>query len=207
MQAVLVGNRKGGVGKTMAATTLAGALAAGGAAVALADADRQRSSLGWLERRPASAAPIRGLDWTKSGDVGEVPKRIDWLVIDAPGALRGGKAEALIAEARAVIAPVQPSVFDTDSTAAFLAEIEELKRVRKGKVEIHVLANRVRPGAAAAELDAFLAGLGRPAVAHIAERAAYGRLARDGLTVFDRSTAALIPLRHQWRPVLDALGA
>lgn len=208
MQAVLIGNRKGGVGKTMLATTLAAALANRGGSVALADADRQHSSLGWLARRPAWAAPIRGLDWQKSGAIGDVPKGIDWLVIDAPGALKGGRAEALIAEARAVIAPVQPSVFDAESTASFIAEIEEIKRVRKGKVPVHVIANRLRAGTrAAAELDAFLKELGREAVAHISDRAIYGQLARDGLAIFDRSTRGMEPVKAQWRSVLAVLDA
>ena len=96
MRTVLIANRKGGVGKTMMAVTIASALANRGERVALADADRQQSSLGWLKRRPATVAQLRGLNWSKSADIGENPKSLDWLVIDAPGALKGAKAQALI---------------------------------------------------------------------------------------------------------------
>ena len=67
---ILVTNLKGGCGKTTIATNLAGAFAKGGFKTALADVDRQRSSLGWLELRPTTAATIHGLDWHK--DAGEV---------------------------------------------------------------------------------------------------------------------------------------
>ena len=53
MRTMLVANRKGGCGKTMAAITIAGGLAARGGAVALADADPQKSALRWLKHRPA----------------------------------------------------------------------------------------------------------------------------------------------------------
>ena len=151
MRTVLVANRKGGCGKTLTAVTLAAALAGRGGAVALADADPQKSALRWLKRRPATAAPILALDWTKADDVGEAPKRLDWLVIDAPGALKGSRAEALIGEAEAVLTPVLPSAFDADSTRRFLKEIEELKRVRKGKAVVRLLANRTRASGKAVE--------------------------------------------------------
>jgi len=206
MKTILVANRKGGCGKTMAAITLASALASGGGRVALADADPQRSAMRWLKHRPADVPAIAGLDWTRTGDVGEVPKGIDWLVIDAPGAIRGGRAEALIAEARAVIAPVLPSYFDADATRRFLKDIEDIKRVRKGKVGLHLIANRVRPQArATARLQSFFDGLGQPPLAWINERAAYADLAEGGLAVFDKPQKAYAPLRAQWRPVVEAV--
>ena len=72
MISVLVVNTKGGCGKTTVATNLAGAFAVDGARTALADVDRQRSSLQWLDLRPANVARIEGLDWTKA--TGRPPK-------------------------------------------------------------------------------------------------------------------------------------
>ena len=206
MQTVLVANRKGGVGKTLIAVTLASAMANRGERVALADADRQASSLGWLERRPEDVARIRALDWRDKDDIGDHPKKLDWLIIDAPGALKGSKAESLIAEARAVLTPVQPSFFDADSTRGFLDEIEDIKRVRKGKVAVHLIANRARPGTRAAKsLEGYCADMGRTPLAWITERAVYGDLASGGLGIFDRSLKALAPVKAQWDPVLTEL--
>ena len=208
MRTVLVANRKGGVGKTMVAVTLAAALANRNHRVALADSDRQRSGLLWLERRPRLVAQIRGLDWTRASHIGDYPKKLDWLVIDAPGSLKGSRAEALIAEAKAVLIPVQPSIFDETATEGFLDEIEDLKRIRKGKAEIHLIANRLRARSKAAEaLGAFLTRIGHPPLTQISERAVYSDLAAQGLTIFDRDLAALRPLKAQWEPILDKIGA
>jgi chromosome partitioning protein len=207
MKTILVANRKGGCGKTMTAITLASALAGNGGRIALADADGQKSALRWLKHRPADAPAIVGLDWTRSGKVGETPKDVDWLVIDAPGALREGRTEALIAEAKAVIAPVLPSYFDEDSTKRFLHDIEDIKRVRKGKVGLYLIANRVRPQQrATARLQAFFDRMGQQPLAWISERAAYSDLAEQGLAVFDKPQRAYAAMRAQWRPVIAELG-
>jgi cellulose biosynthesis protein BcsQ len=68
MITVLVANSKGGCGKTTIATHLAAAFAGAGLRAALADADRQGSSLGWLRARPDGAAPIQALDWRDGPD-------------------------------------------------------------------------------------------------------------------------------------------
>jgi chromosome partitioning protein len=206
MKTVLVANRKGGCGKTMTAITLASALAQIGGRTAIADADPQKSALHWLKMRPVDVPAITGIDWTKSGKVGEVPKNLDWLVIDAPGALRDGRAEALIAEAKAVIAPVLPSFFDEDSTRRFLNDIEELKRVRKGKVGLYMIANRVRANQKATQrLKAFFDEMGQVPLAWISDRTAYADLAEEGLTVFDRPQQSFEAMRNQWVPVVAAV--
>jgi chromosome partitioning protein len=205
MRAILVANAKGGVGKTTVAVTLAAALARQGHRVALADADRQGSSLRWLDCRPPEAASVRPLDWRRGKAIGDAPKKLDWLVIDAPGAIKGDKAEALVAESDRIVAPLTPSIFDLAATEAFLDRLEEIKRVRKGKASVHVVANRARKGRA---LNALLAGLeakGHAPAALLTDRAAYPDLAAQGLTVFDRDLKSCLTLREAWQPLLDVL--
>ncbi|MEC7120747.1 MAG: ParA family protein [Pseudomonadota bacterium] len=206
MKTILIANQKGGCGKTLTAITLASALAARGDKVALADADPQKSSLRWLKLRPDTAQHVIGLDWRNEKSIGDAPKKTDWLIIDAPGALSGEHAELLIAESHAIITPVQPSFFDVDSTQRFLKQIEDIKRIRKGKTALHLLANRVRAQAVAnQQLNHFFDKIGQQPIAWITERSAYPQLAAEGLSVFDRQQKLYRDIQTQWQPVLDAL--
>ena len=87
----------------------------------------------------------------------------------------------------------------------FLKEIEHVKRVRKGKVGVSLIANRTRAGRGADRLGAFFEKLGQEPLAWITERTAYPELAAQGLALFDKPQKAYAPLKEQWAPVLAAL--
>lgn len=201
MLTVLVANTKGGCGKTTTATHLASAFAHAGLTTALADADRQRSSLGWLASRPDAVPRITGLDWVK--DAAAVPGGVERLVIDAPAALKFGRLEELIAAADVVVVPLQPSIFDERSTAKLVAKVEALKPLRKGRKIMGLVANRLKARSrAVTRLEAFAAGLAQEVVARIPDRAVYPDVALDGLSVFDLPGVRGSRLRVDWLDVV-----
>ena len=202
--AVLVTNTKGGCGKTTLATNLATAFAVAGFATALADVDRQKSSLDWLKSRPAGEAPITGLDWRKK--VTALPDAVSRLVIDAPAGMRLGHVEDLLKAADLVIVPVLASVFDRRSTERFLARLERIKPIAKGRKRVLVVANRQRPRQRAAQrlLDE-LAEAGLEPTAHLAERTLYTDLAARGLGLFDLAPSRAAAARADWLPLVNAI--
>ena len=201
---VLVANAKGGCGKTTLATNLATAFANAGLRTALAEGDRQRSSMQWLKRRPADAAAIEGLDWRKGPD--KVAKGIERLVIDAPAGVTSKNVQDMLKQADLVVMPVLPSIFDEAATKRFLKKVEELKPIAKGRKPLAVVANRVRANTRAAkELEEFLGALGHETAARFADRAVYQDVARRGLGLFDLAPSRRAPAVEDWLPLIRVI--
>lgn len=201
MLTILVANIKGGCGKTTLATHLAAASAGVGKLTALADLDRQRSSLGWLERRPEGAAPVTGLDWTK--DIGDRPGGYQRLIIDAPAALKTKQIEELVRMADVVVLPVLPSVFDEQATERFLGKLDELKSIAKNRKGVAVVGNRLRARTKATDrLDSFLGGIGHRVVTRLRDSQIYAEAAASGLSLFDLPGKRAAEHRADWTPLL-----
>lgn len=205
MLSVLVGNIKGGCGKTTIATHLAAAAASLGHRTVIGDCDRQKSSLNWLRRRGAVTNTIQGLDWSRT--VGDVPGDAQCLIIDAPAAMRHKAVEELIDIADVVVVPVLPSAFDQDATAHFLSKLSEVKSVRKHKRSVVVVGNRLRAGTKAAQgLEAFMAGLGFPVIARLRDSQLYPALAAMGSTVVDGGDRRAKDYLNDWEPIFKHVG-
>ena len=122
MRHIMVMNAKGGCGKSTLATNIASWFATEGASVVLADFDPQRSSLDWLERRPADRPEIVGLESFNEG-FKHAPRSADVIVSDAPARSHGPELTNLVKHAETIIVPVLPSTIDMQATNAFLKEL------------------------------------------------------------------------------------
>ena len=201
MISVLVANSKGGCGKTTIATHLAAAYANGGLATALADTDPQRSSLDWLDQRPETAAPIRGLDWTH--EIKKPPKGIARLVIDSAASLRMRELRDLIRAADAVVIPVLPSAFDMRAMVNFLDNFTDLKPIRKHKKPFALVRNRTRLRSRAVKrLDGVMLASDAVPVGWLSDRSMYNEVAWQGLSVFDLSTKLALDIQRDWIPIV-----
>jgi chromosome partitioning protein len=206
MRSILVLSGKGGCGKSTIATNLAAASAVSGRRTALAEMDRQKSAAGWLASRPASAARIEGLDWRR--EQAEPPAGLDRLVIDVQAGLRLSRIDDLLRDVDLVLVPVAPSPFDEASTQRLVRRLADLKPLRRDRLQLRLVASRVRPRSRAARRQAtFLAELGYPTLARLSERVVYADLAGRGLGLFDVDTPATRAARAEWLPILDALEA
>jgi len=201
MRSVLVANPKGGCGKTTISTNLAGAFARAGWVTAIADGDRQMSSLNWLERRSDDLPVIHGFDWTKG--IGKVKKSIDRLVIDAPAAITPKDFRILLKMADSIILPIMPSAFDQVAAVTFLGKIETLKPIRKNKKPVAVVANRVKMRSRAARsLIEFLEQFNHSPVMTMKETVIYADAAETGKSLFDRRDQTSRELQAAWAPLI-----
>jgi chromosome partitioning protein len=204
MFSVLVANVKGGCGKTTVATNLAAAFASAGRRTSLADVDRQRSSLGWVARRPKALPAITAIDWVK--EIGDAPDGTDRLVIDSPAAMKVKQVEKLVRLADAIVIPVHPGTFDQLSTERFLSKLNDLKAIAKHRMPVAVVGNRVRVNTrAAARLDAYLGGLGHTVVTRLRDTQLYADVAETGLSLFDLSSQRAAEYRDEWASLLAYL--
>ena len=201
MTVIVVANPKGGVGKSTLSTNLAGAFAANGEWVALADLDRQQSSHGWLALRPEGLPPIE--TWNVDPDApAKPPKGLERAVIDTPAGLHGVRLAAALELADKVVVPLQPSMFDILATQHFLERLAKEKAVRKGAIEVGVVGMRVDARTRSAEqLHRFVESLELPVLGFLRDTQNYVQLAAHGLTLWDVPQSRVEKDLEQWEPI------
>lgn len=207
MRHIMVLNAKGGCGKSTISTNLASYFATQDKKVVLADYDLQRSSLDWLDKRPADHPTIIGMEAWKHGLRG-IPRTADVAIIDAPARVHGPELTEMVRHAETIIVPVLPSTIDIQAASRFLADLKTVGRVERREVRIAVVANRVRENTLiAGELDEYLDGLRTPYVAKLREAQNYIRAYTRGLGIFELPQYLAWPDWKQWEPLLDWLGS
>lgn len=206
MKTWLVACSKGGVGKTTIATQLAANAALSGLRTVLVDADPQGSSTRWCERRAGLASAVLPLDGTRKSWRKRIPEDAQRLIVDAPAGAMADDLEEVLEMADAVVVPVQPSALDIEASVRFLESLGRHPRVRKGKLRVGLVGNRLKPNTNATQqaMD-VLRSWPFPVVAQLRDSQAYVVLTGLGKSLFDYHSAQVRDHQADWQPLLKWL--
>ncbi len=209
MPVIAVINRKGGSGKSTLATHLAAYCAHQGLPALLGDADFQQSSHAWLRQRDKqrlTAAP-RIVGWTVDPkNVLRAPPGITHVVLDTPGGLKGYDLLRVVMLADVVLMPVCYSMFDRESAAECLAELQAHPRVVRGRCTIAAVGMRIDARTKGEEsLRQWAAERKLPFLGALRETQTYVKCLEHGLTIFDMPPAKVETDLAQWQPILQWL--
>ena len=203
MQKILVASSKGGCGKTTIATNLAAHFAQEGKNTVLVDADRQGSSQRWAEKRaglPAAVLAISGLrkDWEN-----KIPEDAERVIVDGPAGIRAGELAELLDGVDALLIPVLPSRIDLEASEVFLREIANLARIKRGKVAVGLVGNRLKPWTTASqEAVEEIKRLPFPLLAQLRDTQGYVLVAGLGKSIFDYHSELIRTHQEDWDKLL-----
>ncbi len=205
MRHIMVMNAKGGCGKSTIATNIASYFATEGATVALADYDPQRSSLDWLDRRPADRPEIHGVAGYEDG-LRHAPRSADYIIIDAPARSHGKELTELVRHAETIVVPVLPSTIDMQASSRFIRELKHVGKIERKQAKIATVANRVRDNTLIwDELDEYLSKTRVPYVAALREAQNYIRAYTRGIGIFELPEYLAWPDWDEWGPLIEWL--
>ena len=206
MRTVLVASSKGGAGQTTLATNLAAHYALDGKRTVLVDADRQHSATRWGEKRAGLASAVLPVDGTRKGWEKSVPADTQMVVIDAAAGDMGEELAPYLERADAVVVPVNPSMIDLEATVGFLNSLAKHPRIRKGKLPVALVGNRLKPWTNASQqaMDQLKAWP-YPLVAQLRDTQAYVLMVALGKSVFDYRSEQIRGHQDDWAPLLKWL--
>ena len=206
MRTVLVASSKGGAGKTTLATNLAAHFALDGKHTVLVDADKQKSSTHWCEKRAGQANAVLPVDGTRRNWDRLIPSDAQRVVIDAPAGAMGDDLEAFLERADAVLVPVNPSIIDLEATVPFLNSLAQHARIKKGKLPVALVGNRLKPWTSASQQAVGqLKAWPYPVVGELRDTQAYVLMVALGKSVFDYHSEQIRGHQDDWAPLLKWL--
>lgn len=201
MRTILVASSKGGVGKTTLATQLAARYAGNGKATVLIDADPQGSASRWCQRREGHPAAVFAR--TARDAMPELPAGCERVLIDAPAGAQPDALGPYLEAADAVLVPVLPSAIDLEATVPFLNAMARIGRVRKGRLAVALVANRIKPWTQSSQQAlAQLESWPWPLAARLRDSQAYVLLAALGRGVFDYQSEQMRSHQDDFAPLL-----
>jgi chromosome partitioning protein len=206
MLKILVASSKGGCGKSTVSTNLAAHFAQAGKNTAIVDADRQGSSFHWCQRRPEGVPGVLGIEGARRGWASKLPSDTQRVIVDSAAGIRASEVGDFLDDVDALVVPVLPSVFDVEAGTAFLAEIAELPRIKRGKVPVALVANRLKPWTSnSQEQLAAMQALPFPVVAQLRDSTGYVVLSGLGKGIFDYGSESVRSHQDDWAPLLKWL--
>jgi chromosome partitioning protein len=149
MPVITVASGKGGVGKTLVAIGLAGALAAEGIDVGLLDADPNRGAHRWATETYGGGLPLPAYAEADTERLaGLVPVLADrHAVLIADTAGFGNRSTVIcIGAADGVLIPASPGEGDIVEARKMAAFVQGTAKTIRRDIQVRVLANRIRRG-------------------------------------------------------------
>lgn len=215
---LVVGNVKGGVGKTTIAVNLTIALTRLGREVLLIDGDGQATAVAFTELRTAqkNGSPGYTVVSLQGGAIRtqtrQLSQKYSDIVIDV-GGRDTGSLRAALTVADVVLIPVQPRSFDlwgVDQTAQLVKEAREINENLKAICVLNAADPQGKDNEAAAEVLSEVEGL-ELAPGFIVRRKAFPNAAAAGLSVLEHNDPKAIEELNRLADVLfvytNAIGA
>lgn len=206
MHVIVVASSKGGAGKSTLSTNLAAHFALQGRRTVLIDADRQKSATHWCEKRAGMESAVLPVDGSKKGWKKNLPSQTEVIIVDAAAGAMGDDLADFLEMASAVLVPVLPSTIDLEATVPFLNSLAGNARIKKGKLPVALVGNRLKPWTGASQQAiAQIKAWPYPVVGELRDTQAYVLMVALGKSLFDYHSEQIRSHQADWAPIFKWL--